>query len=166
MIVTLRIPQLSANVEEAALTAWLKQEGDTVRKGDPVVELTTEKACFECDAPADGVVRKHLAQEKSVLPVGYIIALIGDADAELPDVAAENEETIAAQTTHTPRRRQRRRRKTAERGEKRRVRATPAARRVARELGLELSELAAVAGDAPVSEAMVRAFAKGRSEEC
>lgn len=159
---TLRIPQLSANVEEAAVTGWLKQAGEPVRQGEPVVELTTEKACFECDAPAGGVLRQRLAEEKSVLPVGYIIALIGEPDEALPDVSEENAACVAAQTAHTPRRR-RRRRKHANGSRRRRVRATPAARRVARELGVDLADVAAQSeGDDPVSETQVRDFAGGK----
>jgi len=52
--------------------------------------MTTDKACFDIEAPRAGVVRRILADAKSTLPVGYIIALIGDPDDPLPDVSAAN----------------------------------------------------------------------------
>jgi pyruvate dehydrogenase E2 component (dihydrolipoamide acetyltransferase) len=154
MIECLRIPQLSANIEQAAVTAWLKPEGASVTQGEPIVELTTEKACFECEAPASGTLLKVLAAEKSVLPVGYVIALIGDPGDPTPDVDAENQALIERQVQHTPIRRRRTDAAAAPRAT--RVRATPAARRVARELGVDLATLADAAGDQPINENMVR----------
>jgi pyruvate/2-oxoglutarate dehydrogenase complex dihydrolipoamide acyltransferase (E2) component len=95
MMRTVKVPTLDTNIEEVTLTGWLKREGDRVRKGDPLVEMTTEKAAFELEAPAAGVLRKILAREKSVVPVGYVVALIGGADEELPDVSSLNRDLLA-----------------------------------------------------------------------
>ena len=90
MIRKVRVPKLSANVDEVTLTAWLRKEGDTVRKGDDIVELTTDKAAFEIESPCSGILRKTLAPKKSVLPIGYVFALVGAKDDPLPDVEPAN----------------------------------------------------------------------------
>lgn len=136
MITKVAVPKISANVEEETVTAWFKKEGDTVKKGEPLLEITTDKACVEMESPRGGVVRKILAKEKSVLPVGYIVALIGGANDPLPDVSRKN---IALMDKH--RRRISRKGKTSRKRTRSAVRATPAARRLAKDLGIVLARL-------------------------
>ena len=85
----LLLPTLDVNTTHATLTAWHKKPGDTIRVGDIVAELTTDKAAFELESPFDGTLLKILASEKSILPSGYILALIG-ADNE-NDATAESD---------------------------------------------------------------------------
>lgn len=157
MITKFTFPKPSANVENATLTAWHKKEDDQVTEGEIVAEITTDKGEIEVEAPASGVLRRIIAEEGSMLPVGYIIGLIGEADDPLPDVTAENEAILAAfaeQTSGTGSRGKR-----EGRGRKRvRIRATPAARRLAREHGLDLAEVATKNGAEAVDETMVQAF--------
>jgi pyruvate dehydrogenase E2 component (dihydrolipoamide acetyltransferase) len=156
MITRVRIPKLSANIQEAMVTDWYKREGDAVRKGEPIAEMTTEKAAFEFESPRNGILRKILARRKSTLPVGYIVALVGPADDPVPDVSDENEKLLArhrrdAGSAPAPKR--------AARAPRRRVRATPAARRLARELKVDLALLKTTAGTDAITEAMVREHA-------
>ena len=140
MITKIAVPKISANVEEETITAWFKKEGDTVKKGERLLEITTDKACVEVEAPRGGCVRKILAEEKSVLPVGYIVALIGKPDDPVPDVSRKN---IALMSKH--RRRISRKGKGPAGGTRKKrssVRATPAARRLAKDLGVDLEKLA------------------------
>jgi len=86
------LPTLDVNTTHATLTAWHKKIGDTIRVGDVVAELTTDKAAFELESTFDGTLLKMLASEKSILPSGYILALIGapgenDATAEADNAA-------------------------------------------------------------------------------
>lgn len=155
MVRKVRIPKLSANIVEVAVTAWLKNENDSIRKGEPLVELTTDKAVIEFESPCSGVVRSILAKTKSTLPVGYVIALVGGKTDPLPDVSAENEQVVAQQHQSAQTRRRTRGVTQAQAG-RRRVRATPAARRLARELGVELTELQDMASGETISEQMVR----------
>ena len=67
MITKVVVPKLSANVQEVTITGWFRKEGDRIRKGDPLVEMTTDKACFEIESARSGVVRRILASEKSTL---------------------------------------------------------------------------------------------------
>jgi len=162
MIRKARVPTLSANVDEVTVTDWFVREGDRVSRGQPIAELTTDKAAFELEAPAAGTVRRILAARKSVLPVGYVLALIGGRDDPLPEVETENARLLAQcrPDASVPGRA----RKTPERRKRRRVRATPAARRLARERGVDLSTVTPAADGGPVTEAMVRRHGKGPRE--
>jgi pyruvate dehydrogenase E2 component (dihydrolipoamide acetyltransferase) len=57
---------------------WLKQEGDAVKPGDPLVELETEKVSYELESPAAGVLLKVIAQEAAEVPVGDPLCQIGE----------------------------------------------------------------------------------------
>jgi pyruvate/2-oxoglutarate dehydrogenase complex dihydrolipoamide acyltransferase (E2) component len=135
------IPTVNTNIQEVTITGWFKQEGEKVRKGESIVEVTTEKAAVELESPFTGTVRRILAREKSVLPVGYVIALIGDPRDPLPDVSGRNRKLLdkrlrpaAAASRPAP---------AAPAAEAGRVRATPAARRLAKEKGVDLAALSA-----------------------
>jgi pyruvate dehydrogenase E2 component (dihydrolipoamide acetyltransferase) len=155
MITKVRNPKLSANIEEAMITAWLKEEGDKIRKGEPIAEITTDKTAFEFESPRAGTLRRIVAPVKSTIPVNYVIALIGGASDPLPDVDPENGKLMDA---HRARVKTLRKAKPGKQtGSARiRVRATPAARRLARELGVDLAKIQAAGGPDVVSEEMVR----------
>lgn len=64
---------------KAIVVRWLKREGDTVKLGEPLVELETEKVSFELESPAAGTLLKFLAQEAAVVPVGGALCEIADS---------------------------------------------------------------------------------------
>jgi pyruvate dehydrogenase E2 component (dihydrolipoamide acetyltransferase) len=64
---------------KAVVVRWLKQEGDAVKPGDPLVELETEKVSYELESPAAGVLLKIIAQEAAEVPVGDPLCQIGEA---------------------------------------------------------------------------------------
>jgi pyruvate/2-oxoglutarate dehydrogenase complex dihydrolipoamide acyltransferase (E2) component len=149
MVSKVLMPRVDANVQEATIGRWHVQPGDRVRTGEPLVEVITDKASFELEADRDGILRAQAASEKSVVPVGYVIALVSDEpDEALPDVEAENRALLAAY----------RRalvagdeppgvaRQAPARPAPGDVQATPAARRLAARAGVSLEELAARAG--------------------
>jgi pyruvate dehydrogenase E2 component (dihydrolipoyllysine-residue acetyltransferase) len=70
------MPALEMAQETGKVLHWLKRPGDTVRKGEPIVEIETDKVTVEIEAPASGVLRDVTAQEGDVVPVGRTIALI------------------------------------------------------------------------------------------
>lgn len=158
MVAKFRFPKASANVENATLTAWLKREGETVAEGEIVAEITTDKGVIEVEAPVSGTLLEIVAPEGSVLPVGYIMALVGDPAEEIPDVGEENRRILdeAAELAGGPAR------GGGARQPRTRIRATPAARRLAREHGVDLARLAAQRGAESVDEDMVQAFVDNR----
>lgn len=86
-----KLPQLGQTVEEAAIVQWLKVEGDNVEQGEPLFSVQTDKAEIECESPAAGVLRKILVQPNVTIPVLSVVALIGNPDEKLPDLATYEE---------------------------------------------------------------------------
>lgn len=71
IVTILRVPKAGGiGTTKVKLVRWLKHEGDRVTRGEPVVELETEKVNYELDSPIDGVVVKILARESEDIPVG------------------------------------------------------------------------------------------------
>ncbi len=71
-----KMPRLDEDMVEGTVTRWLKKEGDPVQKGEPVVEIETQKVNFEVEAPGSGVLRIILAQEGELLPINSVMAVI------------------------------------------------------------------------------------------
>lgn len=91
MPVELRLPQLADTVTSAKLAVWLKQEGEAVAAGEPLVEVETDKTTIEIEAPASGVIRKiHVPAGADGLETGALLAVIDDdGDADQPDAEVE-----------------------------------------------------------------------------
>ena len=168
------VPQLFENMEEATIGKWLVAPGQTVQKEQPLCELITEKVTLELPAEAEGVVRQLVAPDKAIVPTGFIIALIGDADEELPDVDAENAKfqapatvapatvapaTVAPAPKLAPTLAREAARSPASATGGGRLRATPAARRAAKVAGVALEAVAAQFPDKVISEDDVKAYA-------
>jgi pyruvate dehydrogenase E2 component (dihydrolipoamide acetyltransferase) len=85
MPATVIMPALELAQETGKVLRWLKSPGDAVVKGEPIVEIETDKVTVEVEAPASGVLREVSAHEGDVVAVGKTIALIfaaGEAPAE------------------------------------------------------------------------------------
>ena len=82
------MPKLGMDMEEGVVAQWLKAEGDTVKKGEPIAEIETDKSCVEVESPADGVVLKIFLPAGETAPCGTAIAAIGAAGEAVPDVNA------------------------------------------------------------------------------
>lgn len=156
------VPQIFENMEEATVGSWLRSEGDPIEVGTPLCELITEKTTIELPAESVGILRKIVAPAKSVVPAGYIVALVGDADEELPNIEAENaaiaEKKAPSSALETP----------AlsipvvappSVGGASRIRATPAARRAAKDAGVSIEDVAAKFPGKVLGEEDVKAFA-------
>ncbi|MDZ7705317.1 MAG: biotin/lipoyl-containing protein [Trueperaceae bacterium] len=84
MAVELKVPEVGESITEVFIGEWLKQEGDTVEKDEPVVEVETDKATLEVPASVAGRISKVLKKEGDTAEVGEVIAHIseeGDAEA-------------------------------------------------------------------------------------
>lgn len=139
MITKMIMPQLSLSMRTGIVNQWYKQEGDTVEKGEAVCEIEADKAVTELEAPASGVILKIIAQEKEEFPVKEAMALIGEPgdrleqDEPAPQPATATVSTMEQKpVTQTPAPRE--------------IKASPVARRLAKELGIDL---AAVQGTGP-----------------
>ena len=72
------MPRLSDTMAEGVLSQWLKKQGDPVRKGDVLAEIETDKATMELEAYDEGVLERLLVPEGATVPIGQLIAVIGD----------------------------------------------------------------------------------------
>jgi pyruvate dehydrogenase E2 component (dihydrolipoamide acetyltransferase) len=73
------MPRLSDSMEEGTVLKWLVEEGGEVKRGEPLVEIETDKANMTYDADSDGVLVEIVAEEGDTLPIGEVIARIGEA---------------------------------------------------------------------------------------
>ncbi len=83
------MPKLSPTMEEGQLSKWLKKEGDKVSAGEPLAEVETDKASMEMQALGNGVLRKILLKEGETVPLGQIIAIIGEPDEDISELLAK-----------------------------------------------------------------------------
>src|SRR5579871_4807366 len=79
MSVEIRVPVLGESIVDATIASWLKKEGETVRQGEPVAELETDKINVEAVADQDGILQQILKQEGENVSVGEVLAIIGEA---------------------------------------------------------------------------------------
>jgi pyruvate dehydrogenase E2 component (dihydrolipoamide acetyltransferase) len=131
---------------------WFKKENETVQKGEPLVEVLSEKITYDVEAPASGVLRKILAQEGLDMPVDQAIGLIGSADELIPQQTTEPEpapeSTIAPPSLP----------ESQEISE--RLLASPAAKRLAKELHVDLNQVKGTGPDGRVVEDDVKLLAE------
>lgn len=140
------LPKLGLTMDEGKIVAWRKREGDEVAAGEILFEVETDKATMEVESPAAGFVRRVLIGEGQTAPVATVIAVITDAaDEPVGDVApaappaggaSAASTSVRARPSVSP----------ASPADGDRVRSSPAARKRAQELGVDL---ATVAGTGP-----------------
>src|SRR5215217_2777981 len=83
------MPKLSPTMEEGQLSRWLKNEGDKVSVGEGLAEIDTDKATMEAQALATGVLRKILVPAGETVPLGAVIAIIGEPDEDISGLVSE-----------------------------------------------------------------------------
>src|SRR3954449_10634804 len=86
------MPRLSDSMEEGTVLKWLVGEGSEGKRGEPLVEIETDKANMTYDSDTDGVLVEIVAQEGDTLEIGEVIARIGDAGEAKSDGGGEAEE--------------------------------------------------------------------------
>lgn len=79
-IQALTMPKLGLTMKEGSVAAWHVAPGAAVKPGQPVFDVETEKVSHECEAPVAGVLRRQVAAQGTVLPVGALIGVIASAE--------------------------------------------------------------------------------------
>ncbi|MGE5698072.1 MAG: 2-oxoglutarate dehydrogenase, E2 component, dihydrolipoamide succinyltransferase [Candidatus Sericytochromatia bacterium] len=92
MAFSVQMPALGESVTEGTVTRWLKQEGDTVERDEPLLEVSTDKVDTEIPSPASGVLKKIVAQEDDTVEVGGELAVIGDEPSGEEQTASDDGE--------------------------------------------------------------------------
>ena len=88
MAFEIKMPQLGLTMEEGTVAKWLKQAGDSVQKGDALLEITTDKLTSEIESEADGVLLKIVAEEGEDVPVKGLLGYIGEAGEQIAQASA------------------------------------------------------------------------------
>lgn len=132
------MPKLSSTMEVGTLLEWFKEEGESVEVGEPLFEIMTDKINIEVESYEEGILLKKYYDVEDEVPVNEIVAFIGEANDKAPDnpPAASNEEQVEEEAAAEKAVSQE---EAATSGASiSKVRATPAARRVARENNLSI----------------------------
>ncbi len=133
MSIELKVPVFPESVTDGTILSWNRQPGDTVKRDEPVVEIETDKVVFEVPAPRDGVLEEILEKEGAVVQSGQVIGRMREQSLDAGGAAAERKETVEAESapaappakaSGTPF-------------------ATPAARRLIEENGLDINAIPA-----------------------
>jgi pyruvate dehydrogenase E2 component (dihydrolipoamide acetyltransferase) len=83
MIWEVKMPRLDEDMKEGTVTQWLKKEGDSVQRGEPIVEIETQKVNYAVESPGDGVLRLILAKAGELLPINATLAVIAEAGEDI-----------------------------------------------------------------------------------
>jgi pyruvate/2-oxoglutarate dehydrogenase complex dihydrolipoamide acyltransferase (E2) component len=85
ILTSLLVPKTGGmNTTKVTVVRWLKQEGDALKQGDAIVELETEKVNYELDSPVNGVLLKIIKRDPAQVPVGGLLAYIGEPGDDVP----------------------------------------------------------------------------------
>ncbi len=167
MITKVKLPKADANMNEGTIGKWFSGEGDAVTMGQPLVEIITDKTVIEFECPKSGILRRITAPVNSVVPPGYVLALIGKAEDELPDVGEHNrslmESYLKEKEVNVEKEKEVKAQKTAAAQPGAKVRATPSAKRIAAEHELDLSEIQTMFQVEVVNEKVVQDFLERKS---
>lgn len=136
MLTEVYMPKLGQTMEEGRIVRWVRSVGDQVAAGEVVLEIESDKSVFEVEAEGGGVLRKIFIGEDQTVPVATTLAFIADPDDEIPDEPLTPVCQQGGGTTMPPVDKDR-----AELSTDQRIRATPVAKRLAREKGVDLSKV-------------------------
>jgi len=142
-VVEVKVPELAESITEGTIAKWLKNVGEKVNKGDDIVELETDKVNVQIAAEDEGVLTEIKKGEGDTVEVGEVIAVLDPnaAPGEAPKAAPEAKKEEAQPEAQAPKAEAPAAAEVAESHE--RLVATPAARKLARELGIDLKTVAA-----------------------
>jgi pyruvate dehydrogenase E2 component (dihydrolipoamide acetyltransferase) len=166
MAISVVMPALEMAQETGKLLAWRKKEGEAVKKGEPLLEIETDKAVVEIEAPGDGILAGITAQEGAVIPVGETIAWLVAAGEKAPALKAIAAPSARASSVAP----------VADRAASAAARGTadatastqtssqisPKARRLAKELGIDTSGLRGTGPDGTITAEDVQAAANAK----
>ena len=149
-MIEFQMPSLGADMEAGTLVEWRKKPGDTVKRGDIIAEVETQKGLIEIEVFDEGVIGELLIKEGSKVPVGTVLALIktnGEVpeikkgttpEKNIPQIQPTEEKTI--------------KKPTGEKIEKRLIKASPLAKRIAADNNIDLSRIQGTGEDGAITK--------------
>ncbi|WP_347318814.1 2-oxoglutarate dehydrogenase complex dihydrolipoyllysine-residue succinyltransferase [Rossellomorea sp. RS05] len=136
----IKVPELAESITEGTIAQWLKQPGDYVEKGEYIVELETDKVNVEVISEEAGTIQELKAEEGDTVEVGQVIAVVGEGG-EAPASSEEKAEEKAEAPEQKDQKQEPAKEEPAATEKKNRPIASPAARKLAREKGIDLSDV-------------------------
>jgi pyruvate dehydrogenase E2 component (dihydrolipoamide acetyltransferase) len=165
MAISVVMPALELAQETGKILSWIKKEGETITKGEPLLEIETDKITFEVEAPGDGILAGVRSSAGDEVPVGQTIAWIVAPGEQAPAEAVTAAPAARAMTAAAPQKAQPApppvRPAVAEPAAK----VSPKAKRLAKELGVDLSKVRGTGPDGAITGEDVQAAASAPAAE-
>lgn len=149
MATTIVMPQLASTMENGTIVKWLKNVGDEVAEGEAIMEITTDKVDVEVESPASGILLKIIANEGAEVPVKKPVGIIGTKEEMAADISLIEEQKEEKAIEERP--------KEKSQMPSGRLFASPRARRLAKEAGIDI---ASVIGSGPGGRVMAKDIEK------
>ena len=150
MVHTVIMPRLDMQMESGQVSEWLVKEGDTVKKGEPIAKILTEKVTYELESPATGVLYKVIVPQEEEVPIGQIIAVImetGDSPSSVDQAVKEAEKSLADLRAQAPMMEKKEEKVVFERppaptrAPEKRIKISPIARKLAKKHGIDVTKI-------------------------
>ena len=146
MVTKVIMPQMGLTMEEGKIVEWIKKEGDRVEKGEPLFQIETDKVTLEVESPGTGVLRKILVKEEETVPIITVIGYIAEPGESIPEAEAKAAPTKEAapqkvEVKAEVKEKVPARGAAAEATGGERVKASPVAKKLAEEQGIDLSRI-------------------------
>lgn len=145
-----KVPELAESITEGTIAEWLKKVGDTVEKGEAILELETDKVNVEVVSEEAGTLQELLAEEGDTVEVGQAIAVVGEGSGNASSEQSTSSDDDSKKSEETASKEQQDNQSKEEPTQKEetssneRINATPSARRAAREKGVSLNEVQSI----------------------
>lgn len=154
MAVKIEMPKLSDTMEEGVIAKWNVKEGDKVSSGDVIAEVETDKATMEVEVFDDGTILKILAKEGDAIPLGGLMAVVGEEGEDISDILEGAEGGTEPEKAEVKEEKEEKKSKkeTSKKEEKKedtakstsdngRIKASPLARKMAEDKGIDLNQV-------------------------
>lgn len=160
------LPKIDEAMTQGKIIEWKKQEGEKVEKGTILFTVETEKVTWEVESPAAGVLSKHLAKAGDVVAVGVVVAYIlsegEDMSQDFCKTTGAGEQQEAPVVADVPKKDKKIQREAASIDE--RIKATPLAKKIAKELSVDLSMITGMGPGRRIKREDVERFVESRSQ--
>ncbi|MEM2122397.1 MAG: dihydrolipoamide acetyltransferase family protein [Candidatus Bathyarchaeia archaeon] len=160
MVTIVKMPKSSLTMEQGTILKWYKREGDKIEKGEPLVQIMEQKSTIDLESSVSGTVLKILAAENEDVPVGRTIAILGEPGEEIPPLEEPGGEEAkpkapeqVLEATSKP----------EELKPYVEVRASPLAKKLAKEHGIDLREIKGTGPGGRVTESDVHKYLEAKA---
>jgi len=158
------MPKFGETMTEGTILNWIVEEGDQIEKEDPLFEIETDKASLEVEAEEAGILAKILVKENESAAIGDVVAVIAEEGEDISSLDFDSESSKESSTEVSPEKAEKEDEKTEKviRTEGEKIKASPAAKRLAAEKDLDLSEISPAEGRDAILEADVSNYIKNK----